>query len=513
MHETLDETLSALDNLIDDIDDWMIEHNQFYFDPELDDELAARLKDIKDRLVECGDAAVEPLNGYLYDIETHAYVIAVDTLREIGNPAAIKRLIDALESPDTKLCEHASEVLESIGTPAIQPLIEKITYRLDNPAVDENGYAIDVIYALGTLSGIRDQRSFNFMVELLDRFDDEGRSRDLAQLCSRFYRQHNPEIIPRLRAIAEKYGKKDTPNNVVTEANGTIRHLLVDQILESEDWMIYGCCHICEDYDMGEKTCLVSGDYEPHDSFCLQCKPKQEFCCDLCAIAHIIAPTDESYKDGCGIDNLPPIFTDLTYRLNHEEFTERFEITTSYREKGSIDILNDSMELSFEFHTVGDLNVIKEFFEGAGDYLMGGVRFFIDTGEIFDESYPEAVDSDGRLIRCDDGGIVAVHKEDRFELELVLDPDNLENLIAIIDTQRFLLLCDTHTYIDEFRERQYKLESGLRQVLGRGEPAEEPEDAKEPSPPCDHEFELLKTHKKYTVYRCTKCGGTKKEFG
>jgi hypothetical protein len=171
------------------------------------------------------------------------------------------------------------------------------------------------------------------------------------------------------------------------------------------------------------------------------------------------------------------------------------------------------MELSFEFHTVGDLNVIKEFFEGAGDYLMGGVRFFIDTGEIFDESYPEAVDSDGRLIRGDDGGIVAVHTEDRFELELVLDPDNLENLIAIIDTQRFLRLCDTYTYIDEFRERQYKLESGLRPVLGRGEPAEEPEDAKEPSPPCDHEFELLKTHKKYTVYRCTKCGGTKKEFG
>jgi uncharacterized Zn finger protein len=49
------------------------------------------------------------------------------------------------------------------------------------------------------------------------------------------------------------------------------------------------------------------------------------------------------------------------------------------------------------------------------------------------------------------------------------------------------------------------------------EPAEEPEEDEEleappPSPPCDHEFELLKTHKKYPVYRCTKCGGTKKEF-
>ncbi len=103
------------------------------------------------------------------------------------------------------------------------------------------------------------------------------------------------------------------------------------------------------------------------------------------------------------------------------------------------------------------------------------MQFFIDTEEIFGESYPEAANWDGQLIRGDDGDIVAIHKEDRFELELVLDPDTIENLIPVIDTQRFLLLCDTYTYMDEFRERQDKLESGLRQVMGLDEPAEEPE--------------------------------------
>ncbi|MEA1868671.1 MAG: hypothetical protein U9N09_00695, partial [Euryarchaeota archaeon] len=178
----------------------------------------------------------------------------------------------------------------------------------------------------------------------------------------------------------------------------------------------------------------------------------------------------------------------------------------------------DSMELSFEFHTVGDLDVLKEFFEGAGDYLTDGVRFFVDTVEIFRESHPEAVNAKGRLIRGDDGDIVAIHVGGGFELELVLDPDTIDDLIAVIDTHRFLLLCDTYTYLDEFRKRRDKLESGLRQVMELYKHAEEPEEPEEcegleaPPPPCDHEFELLKTHKKYTVYRCTKCGGTKKEF-
>ena len=514
MHETLDETLSVLDDLIDDIDDWLIEHDDYYFDPVSNEELAARLEDIGGCLIEYGDSAVDPLKEYLQDTRAYASIIAVEALQGIGTPAAIRQLIDVLDSADSELCEYAAEALKIIGTPAIQPLIERITDRLDNPAVDENENPIDVIYTLGVLSKIRDPRSFDFMVGLLDRFDDGGDLRNLAHLCSCLYHQHNPEIVPRLRAIAEKYGKKDPLNDVVTEANSTIQRLKVDRILESEDWMIYGCCYICEDYDRYDGVCRSSGDYEPYDSFCIQCIPEKEFHCDLCYMKRFLTSSDDFPIDGCDIDHLPPIYVDIEYRLNQDEFTDVFGITTSYRDESSISIWSDSMELSFEFHTVGDLDVLKEFFEGAGDRLADGVQFFVDTEEIFSESYPESVDADGQLIRGDDGGIVAVHEEDRFELELVLDPDTIDNLISVIDTQRFLLLCDTYTYMDEFRERRDKIESGLRQVMELYKQAEKSEDpeASPPSQPCDHEFELLKTYKKYTVYRCTKCGGTMKEF-
>lgn len=40
----------------------MIEHDDYYFDPESNEELAARLDDIRGCLIGRGDAAVNPLN-------------------------------------------------------------------------------------------------------------------------------------------------------------------------------------------------------------------------------------------------------------------------------------------------------------------------------------------------------------------------------------------------------------------------------------------------------------------
>ncbi len=79
-------------------------------------------------------------------------------------------------SPRIPNCEYATEALKIISTPAIQSLVERITDRLDNPAVDENKNPINVIYTLGVLSEIKDPLSVDFMVGLLDRFDDEADS-------------------------------------------------------------------------------------------------------------------------------------------------------------------------------------------------------------------------------------------------------------------------------------------------------------------------------------------------
>lgn len=85
-------------------------------------------------------------------------------LGEIGSPSAVPALIDALETDSEGLCECASEALAKIGTPAVQPLIDRINDRLDNHGVDEYGHKTGTVYAIDALSMIPDQQSFHFMI-------------------------------------------------------------------------------------------------------------------------------------------------------------------------------------------------------------------------------------------------------------------------------------------------------------------------------------------------------------
>jgi hypothetical protein len=491
MDETIDDALCAMDNLCSRIDERQEELEE-YFHPESDEKLTAELISVKKRLVELGEAVVEPLTDYLYDIESYGCIIAADVLGEIGSPAAIPALIDAIETDRDDLCEILLAALVKIGTPSVQPLIDRIGYRLDNPEIDEYGHKIDIIYTLGTLSEIPDQRSFDFMVELLDRFEgDDEDLFDLAHLCTCFYDQHNPEITPRMRATAEKYRDvSDTFINISVEAEDTIMRLEVDQVIGSEDWAIYGCCRICENYDSGEGVCLVSGDHEPRDNFCFECRPDDAFDCGICS------------PDGCNIFNLPSVDLDLKYRQNGEESVDRFKIMTDYHhDSGLISIRNDLMEFNFKFCTVDDLIELKEFLKGEGDYFSEGVRLFIHVSDEIDPVGSEDVG----LVREGDY-VAATYNSHGFRLELVLDSAAIGTLIPVIDTQRFLLLCDSYRRLDEFYD---KMEAASKSREFRGLHASEEET---PETRCDHEFELLKTHKKYTVYKCAKCGVTKKEF-
>ena len=491
MAESIDDAMYALDNLCGRIDERQEELEE-YFHPESDEKLAAELISVKKRLAGLGDVIVEPLGDYLYDVESYGCIIAADVLGEICSPDAIPALIDAIETGIDDLCEIASAALVKIGTPAVQPMIDRIGYRLDNPEIDEYGHKIDIIYTLGALSEIPDQRSFDFMVKLLDRFEgDDGDLFDLAHLCTCFYDQHNPEIIPRMRAIAEEYRDvSGTFINISVEAEDTIMRLEVDQVIGSEDWAIYGCCHICENYDRGEEACLVSGEYEPRDNFCLECRPDDVFDCGICS------------PDGCNIFNLPSVDIDLKYRRNEEASVDRFRIMTDYqRDSGLIIIGNDLMEFNFKFCTVDDLIELKEFLKGGGDYFSEGVRVFVHSSGEFDP-----VDTyDVGLVREGDC-VAATYNSPEVRLKLVLDSAAISALIPIIDTQRFLLLCDSYRLLDEFYDMQ-EAASKIRGLMGS-----HASEGETPELECDHEFELLKTHKKYTVYKCVKCGETKKEF-
>ncbi|RLG31291.1 hypothetical protein DRO03_01635 [Methanosarcinales archaeon] len=493
MNKTVDEALCALDHLCDMID-CRQEELEEYFHPESDEKLAADLISVKKRLTELDEVVVEPLTDYLYDEESYGCIIAADVLGEIGSPVAIPALIDAIETDADYLCETASDALLKIGAPAVQPLIDRISDRLDNPEIGEYRHKIDIVYTLGTLSEIRDPRSFGFMVELLDRFEGgEDHLLNLSYLCTCFYDQHNPEIIPRLRAIAEKY--KDvsrTPTNISVEAEDTIMRLGVYQVIGSEDWEIYGCCRICENYDRGEGVCLVSGNHEPRGNFCFECRPNDAFDCGTCSL------------DGCNIFDIPSVDIDLKYRRDGEELVDRFRIMTDYhQDSGFIGIENNLIEFNFTFCTVDDLIELKEFLKGEGDCFSGGVRVFDHAADRFDPVVAKDVVG---LIRQGDY-VAAVYKGHEFEVELILDSAAISTLIPVIDTQRFLLLCGSYQMLAGF----YAIQEAVSKLGGlMDSPASEEET---PESECDHEFELLKTHKKYTVHKCVKCGETKKEFG
>ncbi|MEA1906522.1 MAG: hypothetical protein U9N12_06155 [Euryarchaeota archaeon] len=173
--KALDEALCALDDLCDEIDERQDELDE-YFDPESDRNFKKRIYSVKERLVGLGEVVVEPLAEYLYE-DSHGCIIAADVLGKIGSSAAaaVPELIDAIETDWDDLCEDALEALVKIGAPAVQPLIDRINDRLNNPEINKDAREICTIYPIGTLSRIRDPRSFAFMVELLDRCaeDDE----------------------------------------------------------------------------------------------------------------------------------------------------------------------------------------------------------------------------------------------------------------------------------------------------------------------------------------------------
>ena len=492
MDETVNEALCALYDLCDTID-CRQEELEEYFHPESDEKLAAELISVKKRLTELGKVVVKPLTDYLYDEESYGCIIAADVLGDIGSPVAIPALIDVIETDAYDLCEIALAALVKIGAPAVQPLIDRIGYWIDNPEIGEYGTKIGITYTLGALSEIRDPRSFGFMVKLLDRFEgDDDHLLDLSYLCTCFYDQHNPEIIPRLKTIAEKYRDvSGTSTNISAEAEDTIMRLGVYQVIGSEDWEIYGCCRICENYDRDRGVCLVSGNYEPRGNFCFECRPNDAFDCGICSL------------DGCNIFDLPSVDINLKYRLNGDELVDRFRIMTDYhQDSGFISIENDRIEFNFTFCTVDDLIELKEFLKGEGDCFSGGVRVFDHDVDRFDPVVAKDVVG---LIRQGDC-VAAVYNGHKFQLELVLDSAAISTLIPVIDTQRFLLLCDSYRLLDEFYAMQDAV-SKITESTGSHTSEEET-----PELECDHEFELLKEHKKYAVYKCAKCGETKKEF-
>lgn len=260
------------------------------------------------------------------------------------------------------------------------------------------------------------------MVELLDRSEDDEYLVDREFLCGCFYNQHNLEIVPRLKAIAE--GHKDASggsDHISAEAGYVLAHFKIDQALESEYWIIHGFCHICDNYDPVESICGISDEQEPHDAFCTGCQPKAAFDCDMC------------YSGDCDIYTLPPVYVDLKHRRDQKESVDEFKITNTRHDSdtGSISIENYFTELILYSSTVELLNELKEFLECEKwdtEQFSTGVSLSVDCGNTVS----------GKLVRngdcvvaiCDEQGPGAeLELKLEMSVELEFDPDALDELI------------------------------------------------------------------------------------
>jgi len=276
------------------------------------------------------------------------------------------------------------------------------------------------------------------MVELLDRLAGDSKYPvDMGFLCGCFYDQHDYEIIPRLKAIAKEYD--DVPgmfNHISIEAEEVLTRFGIDQVLESEYWVIHECCRICENYDPVEVICGIADEYVPRDAFCIECEPKRAFDCDMC------------YSSDCDIYNLPPVEVNLKYRRpDRKKSVDEFEITNtrSDHNTGSISVANDFNELTFDSSTVEVLDELREFLEGGGGLFSAGVFISVDCGDAV--SGTRVWNGDCIVAVCDEpasGVEPELNPEMSFELEF--DSEAIDMLIPVLDTQRFLLLCDSYRY-------------------------------------------------------------------
>jgi len=163
------------------------------------------LRPILAKIEEKGVEAVPSLIAYLYHFNTWSCIFAARVLGKIKDNRAIEPLIDALEVPFADyLNEEALLSLSQLGSPAIDPLIKRITARLKEPSQDEYGDKLGTIFLIGALSHIKSPKVYEFMQNLLIN-RKKWINLDLAHLCSCFVEQENPAIISYLKEISTEY--------------------------------------------------------------------------------------------------------------------------------------------------------------------------------------------------------------------------------------------------------------------------------------------------------------------
>lgn len=155
------------------------------------------IKEIKEK--ECLDI----LHDSIKSIETWSCQFALEILKEIKSEKSIVPLISFLKNNNSEgeyldNCEEAMDILQSIGKPAINHLIDEINHNFK----EEKYYD----YLVGALTGIKDGSVYQFMAGIIVAYAEDPEKYygwlDIADFTYNFEVQENKEILPLLEKIS-----------------------------------------------------------------------------------------------------------------------------------------------------------------------------------------------------------------------------------------------------------------------------------------------------------------------
>jgi HEAT repeat protein len=132
-------------------------------------------KEAMNELVKIGRLAVNPLLELLKNTSRYSCLYAIKVLGEIGDPAAVQPIIEAFSNESfldefAELADYEQPVvaLQRIGLPALEPTLAFLKKKRDE---DDN---IGIYQALEILAGIKDEKSFEALVDMLSHPDSEA---------------------------------------------------------------------------------------------------------------------------------------------------------------------------------------------------------------------------------------------------------------------------------------------------------------------------------------------------
>lgn len=169
---------------------------------KLDYETARRkLDSVIKELSDYGEECVDYLHPLLDNYFTWSSIFALEVLKNIKSKKSISCFINFIKNSEKgdygDYCEDAMFALNNIGEPAIDPLIKEIREEF----VRKEYY----IYLIGSLTEIKSERVYSFMVEIVrDYIKNEGKYGEwfyIDNFVHDFDKQGKKEVLPLLKEL------------------------------------------------------------------------------------------------------------------------------------------------------------------------------------------------------------------------------------------------------------------------------------------------------------------------